>query len=294
VRFVWIILSLASAFFDSLRNLGSKKVTEQLSPSLTNFAIFFFSLPIYLTIFYAEGMPAIGPNYWWALVFNVVIDFVSFSALTRALSIGDISLVTPLLSFSNVVVLITAPFIVGELTTPAGAMGIVVIVIGAYLLNVGHGSGNFLTPIKALFSRKESQLALFVAVIWGFNAQIAKIALDNSGIGFHLTLVTAIVALLFAIQAWRQGGLQSLHQLPWRRWRYLPLIGFFGGISVTAQFMAYNSAGGLVAYVIAMKRLTLLMGTLYGWWVFHEQNIFYRLLGATIMLAGVILITVMG
>jgi drug/metabolite transporter (DMT)-like permease len=44
------------------------------------------------------------------------------------------------------------------------------------------------------------------------------------------------------------------------------------------------------AYMIAVKRLSLLFGVLYGAWWFGEENIRERLAGAAIMIAGVFLI----
>ena len=45
-----------------------------------------------------------------------------------------------------------------------------------------------------------------------------------------------------------------------------------------------------VAYMISVKRLSLLFGVLYGHYLFREGCLRERLLGTTLMLAGVILI----
>jgi uncharacterized membrane protein len=44
------------------------------------------------------------------------------------------------------------------------------------------------------------------------------------------------------------------------------------------------------AYVIAIKRLSLLLSVLYGWLFFQEKNLGTRLFGAGIMALGAILI----
>ena len=46
-----------------------------------------------------------------------------------------------------------------------------------------------------------------------------------------------------------------------------------------------------VAYMISVKRTSLIMSVFYGWALFKEEKIKERLLGSIVMLAGVILIT---
>ena len=47
----------------------------------------------------------------------------------------------------------------------------------------------------------------------------------------------------------------------------------------------------LVAYVIAIKRTSAIMSSLFGFWLFKEKGIKERLLGVVLMVLGVILIT---
>jgi len=64
------------------------------------------------------------------------------------------------------------------------------------------------------------------------------------------------------------------------------------GLAAAAENFAHMAAIAQVeaAYMIAIKRLSLLFGVLYGAWWFGEQNIRERLAGAAIMIAGVFLI----
>jgi len=47
----------------------------------------------------------------------------------------------------------------------------------------------------------------------------------------------------------------------------------------------------LVAYVISIKRTSAIIVVLAGFWFFKEKNTGYRLLGASIMVAGVLCIS---
>ena len=45
-----------------------------------------------------------------------------------------------------------------------------------------------------------------------------------------------------------------------------------------------------VAYMISVKRLSLIIGIMYGYFLFREENIKERLLGAVLMLIGFVLV----
>ena len=47
-----------------------------------------------------------------------------------------------------------------------------------------------------------------------------------------------------------------------------------------------------VSYMISVKRLSILFGVIYGVVFFKETNIKERFLGATVMVSGIIMITV--
>jgi uncharacterized membrane protein len=47
-----------------------------------------------------------------------------------------------------------------------------------------------------------------------------------------------------------------------------------------------------VSYMVSVKRLSILFGVLYGVMFFKETNIKERFLGATVMVSGIILISI--
>jgi uncharacterized membrane protein len=66
-------------------------------------------------------------------------------------------------------------------------------------------------------------------------------------------------------------------------------IGFFCALTVIFQMLAVSLT--LVAHVIAIKRTSTMMSVLWGFLVFKEAGFKERLLGASIMIAGVLLIS---
>jgi drug/metabolite transporter (DMT)-like permease len=65
-------------------------------------------------------------------------------------------------------------------------------------------------------------------------------------------------------------------------------VGLFMGAMVLAHF--YAIAHVQVAYMIAVKRTSLLFGMIYGAWLFGESGIRRNLAAGALMVAGVYLI----
>ncbi len=66
---------------------------------------------------------------------------------------------------------------------------------------------------------------------------------------------------------------------------------------IGAVFMALQEAPHFVsismapvAYMISVKRLSMIIGVIFGWGFFDQENVINRLAGAAIMLLGVIII----
>ena len=66
-------------------------------------------------------------------------------------------------------------------------------------------------------------------------------------------------------------------------------IGFFTASMVICHYTALSLTN--VAYMIAIKRTSLIWSVLFGRLLFGETNIRERLLGSVVMVAGVVLIT---
>jgi multidrug transporter EmrE-like cation transporter len=71
-----------------------------------------------------------------------------------------------------------------------------------------------------------------------------------------------------------------------------PFIGLILGIIVSVAIFSHVLAISMtnVAYMISLKRTSLLFGVIYGALLFKEEKIAERLTGAAIMITGVFLI----
>ncbi len=133
-----------------------------------------------------------------------------------------------------------------------------------------------------------SRLMLCVAFIWSITSNFDKIGVLNSSPLFWATsLFTVIAAGMVPFVFWRRSsaGLKPLLL----QWRLLGVTGGFNAIAITCQMLALTMAP--VAQVIAVKRTSALISVLFGHFCFGEKGLRARLLGASIMVSGVVIMS---
>ncbi|NIR16996.1 MAG: EamA family transporter, partial [Desulfobacterales bacterium] len=114
---------------------------------------------------------------------------------------------------------------------------------------------------------------------------LGKVAVEHSSpvfFGFFYPLVLTIILTPAIIY---KGQLRQAFSRPAT---FIP-IGALTAIMIITHFVAISMTD--VAYMISVKRTSLLFSVLYGHFLFGEEDITQRLLGSSIMVMGVILIT---
>jgi len=268
-------------------NVWSKKNLSHVNEYISAFSLKLFAMVFLLPVLYFISIPAINPLYWIALVADATIMTAALVLYMKALKHGDLSISIPMIAFTPLFLLITSPLIVGEFPHLIGLAGILLIVIGSYLLNIDKKKKGYLAPIKAIFTNRGTRYMLGVAFLYSFTAVIDKVGLQNSSPLFWAVTGNAATLIgLFVVVM-----ITSKRQMPiiQQKWKALLPAGFFMAVLTLFHMIAVSMT--LVAYAIAIKRTSILFTVLWGALLFKEKNFKERLIGAAIMLAGVLLIT---
>ena len=134
---MWLYLSLLFALLSSFGILLGKKLAGNYSPILLSLLIEIFLFPfILLLIFLFFQIPHTTFLFYKLLLICGVFDTVAAILYYKALSISEISLLSPISSFNPVFTLVFAVFFLDEKPTLLKLIGIIIIVFGAYLLNI--------------------------------------------------------------------------------------------------------------------------------------------------------------
>ena len=227
--------------------------------------------------------PEIRPGFYIALAIGVPFEVLATFLYTRALKVSPMSLTLPFLAFTPVFVILTGFVFAGELVSIRGVLGIMLIAGGSYMLNFHHVKGGILGPIRAIGRERGSSMMLTVSLIYAVTASMIKVGINNSSPLFF----GAVYFVIFSI-AYAPIGLRQLQMPSARGMKMLGLAGALMFVSLLAHMLSVSMTE--VAYMVSVKRTSLLFGVLLGYFFFKEHNIKERLLGATIMLLGFILV----
>lgn len=283
----WFIFAFLTAFFEATKDAFSKSSLKKVDEYIVSWAFRFFALPFILILLVFYGIPEIKPMFWVALLVSGTLNVITTIIYMKAIKASDLSLTVPIVTFTPLFLLITSPLIVGEFPGISGIAGIFLIVFGSYTLNIKKMHQGFLAPFKALLKEKGPRLMLLVAFIWSITSNFDKIGVENSSAIFWVASITTFIAFwMFPIMFYKSKN--KISQIK-SNWKALIPIGMFGSIALFCQMTAITMT--LVPYVISIKRTSAIISALYGFFIFKEKGIKERLLGASIMVLGVVLIT---
>jgi len=282
---MWVIYAVLNPFIDASRNVFSKKASLNVDSLVVswvnNFVPFLLFLPV---VFFIELK--FNQQFIISVIISGTINTAAAILYHRAISQGEISVVVPMLSFTPLFLLVISPIIVGEFPTSKGFIGIILIVVGSYLLNVNLKEKGILFPLKSFMKNKATRYMLIVAFIWSISANFDKKGIEASSILQYILFINLFVTIGTTIFIISKGkfSLQSV-------WRERKNLFFVGALTSLGYFVHMTAlAMTLVAYVIALKRTSGMITVVLGYLILKEQNIKERLLGSTIMFLGVLFI----
>ncbi|EGK85664.1 EamA family transporter [Microcoleus vaginatus PCC 9802] len=283
----WLILGILTAFFEAVKDVFGKQNLKKSDEYVVAWSLSFFSVICLLPWVLYTGIPPLNSQFWLALLIGGSINAVTALLYIKAIKVSDLSLTLPMVALTPLFMLVTSPLIVGEYPKFFDYIGILLIVAGSYLLNIKEKSKGYLAPFKALLDEPGPKLMLIVAVLWSIAANFDKIGVTNSNpIFWVFSLFGTMSVLLLPVLLHKtpNPGRQIFKQLP-----MLAAMGFFNAIGIIFQMQALTLA--FVVQVIAIKRTSVLMGVLFGHFLFKEKDIQQRFLGAGIMILGVLFIS---
>ena len=283
----WIIYSLLTALFESLKDVLGKKSLEKCNEYIVAWALRLFALPFLLPLLFFTKEIVLGSGFWIALLAGGTLNLITTVLYMKAIKASDLSVTVPMLTFTPLFLLITSPIIVGEFPPLLGISGILLIVFGSYLLHLKEKQKGILAPFKAIITEKGPRLMLVVAFVFSITANIDKVGIQSSSVvlwavAIHIFTIITMVPLVWVTSR------SCIHQLGKHRNVLIPL-GFINALKYFFQLAALQFT--LVAYVISIKRTSAILCVIFGALIFKETGIKERLTGSVIMVLGVLLIT---
>ncbi len=285
-----VLFSLASAVFKAGKSITTKTAAMATDEYITSFSTRFVGIlvAIILLLTVSDFRITNTNQFWIILLLNTIVMISGTIVISKGFKLTDVSIASPLLSFVPIASIPPAIIFLGQKPTIIAGIGVVIVTIGTYLLNLDEYKENILKPFKSLLNDKGARFILLGVCIVGFMPAFDKLGLGytNEITWLLLMNITSSIGICLCVLKWSNSTLSNSI----KEWKILFVVGFCNSMLVIFQFIAYNYID--VVYVQAIKRVSVLMAISYGGLYLHEENLKPRLIGGTIIIIGVILIVV--
>lgn len=284
---LFLLYMVPGTFFLGLNDVLIKKVLNTgVRPEFLVALNFFMVGLVGLALAFVVGIPELKPPFWSAFVVTVAVNILAQLAFYKAFQCGDASFVSAMRLITPPLVIITGFFILGEVPSLVGIVGVLTTIIGLWLL-VGQSFSKGLSWHERI--RQPAFLyalagAVGFAVSFPFDKQalLASSTLFFVGLGFFSVGVGNLV-LNYALAKNRGSFFHMPKEALPIMLMLIPVHSL--GSYMTMQALTYS----LAAYAASVKRLWSLWGVLLSGAILKEKNIGHKLLAVLIMLFGIFL-----
>ncbi len=282
-----LLLIVFSALMHALWNLLVKQSRDK---TIFIWWMFLYSFSLMSIFMFGSGkaLPELSTRSL-LLAASAAVCFVLYHWFTGvAYRDGDLSITYPLAQTSMLYVPIWGVLLLGESLSLVGLVGILLIVMGAYCIQLrSMAASEILRPFSRLKDRSV-QAALLAGFTYSIGAIIDKTGVDNFS-AYHFTYVLVFFMLSYMSLNLLRPCYRGRIMEEWRQSRKLVL---WSGPVMLASFLSFRFGLQLapVSYAVPVRQISLLIGVLIGLFFLGESFGRIRLASTSLILAGVLLV----
>jgi drug/metabolite transporter (DMT)-like permease len=295
----WLIFALLAAILASASSILEKKTLFKQHALEFSATLSVYTLVLSIPFWFFADFSSLSLKATGYIYLGSLLGAIGFLLVTKALRHIAISITSPFLVFEPAMVAVFAAVLLGEKITSLQITGILVIIIGAYVLT-SHEHDQFLEPFKHIFKSKYIKYILLALVFYALDSILDKKIVGtpaDGGLGVSvwtfLALVHFFLALNFAvIMIIFSNGFQGIGKgLKTGGWLVFAVAVFTIGYRLS-QMYAVSLPGVMISLVIPIKRLSALFSTAIGGELFHEKYVLMKSIACVIMIIGAVLIVI--
>ncbi|MCX7672853.1 MAG: DMT family transporter [Thiobacillaceae bacterium] len=288
----WLPLALTCALALALADAATKRWLRGYTAAelvMVRFGLTALLLAPLLTV---GPMPTPTPQFWLWMGASLPLEVLAEVLYVLAIRDSPLSLTLPYLAFTPVLTALAGDLLLGERLGLTGFAGVLLVVVGAYVLNLEHARldrpATWLAPLAAIVRLRGARLMLAVAVIYGLTSVLGKGAMHSLAApaptfgALYFALVGTATFAVFAL--WQPRALVVLAR---PRPAHLLVAALMAAMILT-HFLALALTE--TAYMIAVKRVSILFGIVVGAVFFAEGRLARNLFAGALMVGGVALI----
>ncbi len=204
----------------------------------------------------------------------------------RALQVSPMSLCVPFLAFTPVFLLATGYLFLKERTSWEQMEGVAFVVMGSLVMNRELFRKGWLEPLRALAHQEGARDMLIVSFIFALTNPLDKRLVKMSDPFFQSWAYAMMLVLLLGSFILGRRGQQT--KIVRSSWGWIVLAGMLDASALLLQFFSHKYID--VVITITIKRAGIVLAVLFGWLIFHEREIPDRLIAASVMVAGALML----
>ncbi len=283
---MWILYALLTAVLLATSDALTKRALSSRDEYFVAWARLLFSLPVLVVSLMFVEIPHLDRTFWLATLCALPLEITAIILYTKALKVSPLSVSMPFLALTPLFLIVISFIILGEKVSLGGSIGILLMAIGSYTLNFHEVRKTFMEPFKAILREKGSVMMIIVAFIFSITASLGKMAIEHSSPVFFGSFYFVLLTLLFTPIALHKN--KGSLTITGKDIGPLAAIGITYSVMIIFHMLAMSMAN--VAYMISIKRTSLLISILYGHFLFKEEKIAEKAVGGIIMFAGFLLV----
>jgi drug/metabolite transporter (DMT)-like permease len=287
----WYSLALIAALFSATAAILEKKILFKQKALAMSTALAIFNLLLAIPFFFFISFASITSVSLGVLFFKSILGAFAFLFVMLGIKNLEISKALPLLVLTPGLVALFAFLILGESLTLLQILGLILLLIGTYVLQLKPKQKLFNTFKQALTS-KGNHYIFFALILFTITSILDKALLKNfklpinAFMGFqHLFLgIIFLVIIIFSKNTaslkptFKQAGL---------------MIFILAIITITYRYTQISAVKiAPVALVLALKRISVFFAVIIGGTLFKDHNLLIRILATIIMIAGAVLVII--
>lgn len=289
ILLMWLAYTILSAVFSTTANLARRIKGKHAQAVVIAWWTQLIAASGAIGLVVAEGgVGSIGKGFWLPAIGAALLTTITAVALIRAFQVSEVSLISPLFNLLPVFLLGTSYLMLGEAPGFMGLVGVVVISAGAYYIN-SHPRQRLLDPFRALLCEHGARLLLLVTLLWAVSTNFDKLAIRHASVA---TLVLFLYALIWSVLTPVVLARHRKQIVPTIRRHGVAIAVLSLASLLTLYFQTKAISGEFVSYVLAIKRIDVLLTVVAASILFHERQLPRRLGGSVAMFVGVCLIYV--
>lgn len=280
---IWILTALAAAAFSSIKAAIQKYLTDDYGSIdigyMRSVLSLIFLVPVAFGVYIYSGITLRPPAVLGALVSGLG-NVIGIYLMLEAFAIEDISVVSPLRRTTPVWVALIEPLLLDfsySLMTVAGAA---LAVAGGYVILAEDRE-----LLKPLTPSRGALLALSVSFIIAGVSLAERFATQRINPMVFAFLVYIVMSVSFTFLARRKGTSVERNDFLRREVLVVGLVAALGSLSI---FYSFSLAAA--SKVVTVKQAVIVFNVLIGGFYFGEEDILQKIIGALLIISGIVLV----